>query len=246
MIVLGAGRPIRNSLGLFLPRPPRRQVFPFTSLGVRGGYSAFRPPVVLCPPQDPQGLLVLEDRVDAWLRLPASTSHTGSASSPPQKRSCHSPSRPNSLWDSGMCKCRPPQCMLRTPLRWYYRKKWQMFSVRGISTPFPAALSIAVQILNPALSASEGWGGGSASTPDFSCGPASGELGGACRRRGCCQCLTTGRCRWRLGLVWRGETPCEGDQFRMETPRCESPLQDIEVWPPYLLPPLQRLAEALI
>ena len=43
MIVFGAVRPDRNSLGLFLPWPPRRHVSPFTSGGGGGGYVMFRP-----------------------------------------------------------------------------------------------------------------------------------------------------------------------------------------------------------
>ena len=43
MIVLGAGWPGRTSLGIFLPRPPHRQVSPFTSVE-RGRCGVFNPP----------------------------------------------------------------------------------------------------------------------------------------------------------------------------------------------------------
>ena len=153
IILLGAGRSGRTSIGLFLPRPPCRQVLPFTSVcvclwgGGEGG-GAFCPPVVLCPPREPRGLPIQSERVDTCLQTHVSTSRTGGASSPPQKYYLHSPICPDSLWENVLCECRPPQCVLHTPLRWYERQKWQPLSVRGILTPFAAALSIAVQILN--------------------------------------------------------------------------------------------------
>ena len=103
MIVLGAGCPGRTSLGIFLPIPPHCQVSPFTSLG--GGWGAHSsPPVVLRPPQDLLCLPVWAERVDAWIFPHVSTYRTSGASSPPQKRSIHSPSRPNLIWKSGLCK----------------------------------------------------------------------------------------------------------------------------------------------
>ena len=84
MIVLGAGRLNRTSLGRFLPWSPRRQVSPFTS---RGWGGTFCPPPLLLLPRDPQGLPVWAERVDAWLRPPVLTSRTGGALSLPQYRS---------------------------------------------------------------------------------------------------------------------------------------------------------------
>ena len=48
MIVLGAGKLGRTSLGIFLPRPPHCQVSPFTSLG--GGWGAHSAPPRGAPP----------------------------------------------------------------------------------------------------------------------------------------------------------------------------------------------------
>ena len=56
MIVLGEGWPEGTSLGLFLPRPPRRQVSPFTSVGAGGCCcGAFRPPHGAPPSSGPSG-----------------------------------------------------------------------------------------------------------------------------------------------------------------------------------------------
>ena len=152
MILLGTGWPGRTSLGLFLPSPPLRHVSPFTSVGGgRGSCGAFCPPVVLQSPQDSWGLPVQAERVDTCIQTPVSISRTGGASSPLQEHSLHLPCRPNSLWESGLCECRPPKCVLHTPLRWYERQKWHLSYVRGILNPFAFALSIAIFILNPGL-----------------------------------------------------------------------------------------------
>ena len=80
MIVFGAVRPGRNSLGIFLPWTPRRQVPPFTSGGGGGGMLCSAPPPVRLPPRDLRCLPVLAERVDACLRPPVTTSHTGGSS----------------------------------------------------------------------------------------------------------------------------------------------------------------------
>ena len=46
----------------------------------------------------------------------------------------------------------------------------------------------------------------------------------------CCQGLAAGRCRWRLGTVWRYDPSWEGDQFRTKIIFHESPMQDLEVF----------------
>ena len=82
MIVVGLGRPGRTSLSIFLLNPPSRQVSsPLTYWG--GGGVRYIPPVILRPLWVPLSLLILAERVDVWLLLPLSTSHTGGATSPP-------------------------------------------------------------------------------------------------------------------------------------------------------------------
>ena len=112
IIVLGEVWPGRTSLGLLLPNPPLRQVSPFTSVcvggGGRGDVAYYAPPVVLHPPQNPQGLPVQAERVDTCLQTPVSASRTGGALSPPQKCSLHSPSRPKYY------HCRPPSFFKRS------------------------------------------------------------------------------------------------------------------------------------
>ena len=59
-----------------------------------------------------------------------------------------------------MCKLRPPQCVLHTPLMWYDRQKWRPLHVWGIPNPFAVASLIAVRIRNPGLISicGAGWG----------------------------------------------------------------------------------------
>ena len=155
MIVLGAGWPGRTSLGYLLPWTPHCQVSPFTSMGGGGRGRCIPPPPPLSPPpllilpRDPRGLPVWAERVDFWIRPPMSTSCTGGASSATQYRSRHLPSLPNCLCESGLCECRPPQCVLHTPLRRYDRQNWRPLSIWIMFTPIAAASSITVRIQRP-------------------------------------------------------------------------------------------------
>ena len=107
MIVVEAGWSGRTSLGLFMPSTTRCQVFyPLKYLGGGEGckYAPPHPPVIFWPLQDPLVLLVLTERVDAWLLLPASTSLTGGAASLLQNMSCYSLNLPNLLCKSDLCE----------------------------------------------------------------------------------------------------------------------------------------------
>ena len=86
MKIFGAGRPGRNLPRYFPSLAPTPSSFYPLLLGRGGGGVVVRsaPPPVLFPPRDPWGLPVWEERVDAWLRPPVSTSCTVGASSPPQ------------------------------------------------------------------------------------------------------------------------------------------------------------------
>ena len=82
MIVVGAGRPGRTSLGIFLPWPPHRQVSTFTSEGV-GGLCSSPLPVLLIP-RAPRCLPVRAEMVDTWIWPTVATSRTGGSSLVPQ------------------------------------------------------------------------------------------------------------------------------------------------------------------
>ena len=66
MIVFGAARPGRTTLGISLTWPPQRQVSPFTS-GGRGVVLYSFPPLVLLLPWYPRCLTILAERVYAYL-----------------------------------------------------------------------------------------------------------------------------------------------------------------------------------
>ena len=114
-----------------------------------------------------------------------------------------------------MCECRPPQCVLHTPLRWYDRKKWQPSSVRVILTPFDAASYIAVRILNPGTIYILGAGWGFCSASLFLLRPCVWVVGGVPASNGVFP-IPGGRALWVEA----------GDGLAVQTPLGGLPVQD--------------------
>ena len=241
MIVFGAGRAGRTSLGLFLPCPPRRKVSPFTSGGGGGGGCVMFRPSPSTSPVSGSAVSDCPDGEGRRLDLAAcgNLSHqwilTCSAVAVLLFSLCSELAlgeRYVQLMSSTMCVAHTFEVVLQKEVAAvvYLGDFYPILRrcVDGSPDPKPrpylhlwgGVWIVLLHMVTPlALRL---------------------EHGGVLFRRWCR--LQAACCRgWEERALWRCQPPWEGDQFRPKISSCKSPSEALKVWPPYPLLPLQLL-----